>query len=262
MAEAAGWTAHRAEARGPGVLLATKLNVPTLRPGFVPRPRLLGRLDEEVARELTWVCAPAGFGKTAMLADWAHRGARLIAWLPEGLHLVLASRADPLLPTARWRARGQLAQVRTADLRFTAAEAATLLREAVGSELPEDAVAALGVAHRGVGGRLAAGRPLAAAPVGCGRVGGVVLRQSPLRPGLSDRGGAEAAAGVGTRVPVGDLGAGSAVRRVVRRGHRAGRWQRMLEAIERANLFLVPLDEVRGCWRYHHLFADLLRARL
>ena len=38
--------------------------------------------------------------------------------------------------------------------------------------------------------------------------------------------------------------------------------QAMLEAVERANLFLVPLDEVRGWWRYHHLFADLLRARL
>ena len=38
--------------------------------------------------------------------------------------------------------------------------------------------------------------------------------------------------------------------------------QAMLERVERANLFLVPLDEVRGWWRYHHLFADLLRARL
>jgi LuxR family transcriptional regulator, maltose regulon positive regulatory protein len=37
---------------------------------------------------------------------------------------------------------------------------------------------------------------------------------------------------------------------------------RLLESIERANLFLVPLDEVRGWWRYHHLFADLLQARL
>src|ERR687898_289038 len=81
MAEAPGWTAHRTEAGGPVVLLATKLNVPSLRPGFVPRPRLLDRLDEGVARELTLVCAPAGFGKTAMLADWAHRGARSVAWL-------------------------------------------------------------------------------------------------------------------------------------------------------------------------------------
>src|SRR5215204_5061583 len=63
MAEAPGWTAHRTEAGGPDVLLATKLNVPSLRPGFVPRPRLLGRMDEGVARELTLVCAPAGFGR-------------------------------------------------------------------------------------------------------------------------------------------------------------------------------------------------------
>ena len=81
MADAPGETTDRTESGGPGVLLATKLNVPGLRPGFVPRPRLLGRLDEGVARGLTLVCAPAGFGKTALLAEWAHRGARSVAWL-------------------------------------------------------------------------------------------------------------------------------------------------------------------------------------
>ena len=79
MAEAAGWTAHRPEAGGPGELLTTKLHVPSLRTGFVPRPRLLGRLDEGLAQQVTLVCAPAGFGKTALLADWAQRGARSVA---------------------------------------------------------------------------------------------------------------------------------------------------------------------------------------
>ena len=53
------------------VLLATKLHVPGSRPGLVPRPRLTERLDEGLERGLVLVCAPAGCGKTVLLADWA-----------------------------------------------------------------------------------------------------------------------------------------------------------------------------------------------
>ena len=63
------------------LLLATKLNVPGPRPGFVPRPRLARRLDEGADRGLVLVCAPAGAGKTALLADWARSGQRPAAWL-------------------------------------------------------------------------------------------------------------------------------------------------------------------------------------
>jgi hypothetical protein len=56
---------------GQDLLLATKLHVPRPQPGFVPRPRLTGRLDEGLARGFVLVCAPAGYGKTALLADWA-----------------------------------------------------------------------------------------------------------------------------------------------------------------------------------------------
>jgi hypothetical protein len=59
---------------GPDVLLATKLHVPRPRPGFVPRPRLLQALGEGLARGRVLVCAPAGSGKTALLADWAAGG--------------------------------------------------------------------------------------------------------------------------------------------------------------------------------------------
>jgi LuxR family transcriptional regulator, maltose regulon positive regulatory protein len=52
-------------------LLTTKLYLPRRRPGFITRPRLTERLDESLARGLVLVCAPAGFGKTALLADWA-----------------------------------------------------------------------------------------------------------------------------------------------------------------------------------------------
>ena len=62
-------------------LLATKLYMPGPRPGQVPRPRLLGRLDEGLARGLVLVCAPAGYGKTVLLADWARRGGQPAGWL-------------------------------------------------------------------------------------------------------------------------------------------------------------------------------------
>ena len=63
------------------LLLATKLHLPRPRPGFVPRPRLTERLDEGLAQGLVLVCAPAGYGKTVLLADWARRGQQPVAWL-------------------------------------------------------------------------------------------------------------------------------------------------------------------------------------
>lgn len=65
--------------RGPGgarpddLLLTTKLNVPSTRTNLVTRPRLIGRLDEGTGGKLTLICAPAGFGKTTLLADWILR---------------------------------------------------------------------------------------------------------------------------------------------------------------------------------------------
>ena len=68
-------------APGPDPLLATKLHMPGPRPGLVPRPRLLARLDEGLERGLVLVCGPAGYGKTVLLTDWARRGAVPAAWL-------------------------------------------------------------------------------------------------------------------------------------------------------------------------------------
>jgi LuxR family transcriptional regulator, maltose regulon positive regulatory protein len=66
---------------GQNVLLATKLHVPRPPPGFVPRRRLVEALGEGLARGRVLVCAPAGSGKTALLADWARHGGRPVAWL-------------------------------------------------------------------------------------------------------------------------------------------------------------------------------------
>ncbi len=77
MAEPPSTSPSEVAASEQDVLLATKLYVPRPQPGFVPHQRLVDRLDEG----LLLVCAPAGFGKTSLLADWARRGGRPVAWL-------------------------------------------------------------------------------------------------------------------------------------------------------------------------------------
>ena len=336
------------------VLLATKLHKPRPRPGFVPRPRLAERLDDGLAQGLVLVCAPAGYGKTTLLADLVQRGEHPVAWLcldpadndparfwrhavaaldgvcpgigervapllgppapssyrglvtalineladrpgsdqallvlddyhlidagpvheslaylleyrPAGLGVVLTSRSDPPLALSRLRAGGQLAELRAAELRFTPAEAATLLRQAPagpGGTLSDAAVAALAGRTEGwaAGLQLAAlslrGQPDAAGFVsaftGSHRfildfLAEEVLEQQSeqVRTFLLETSVLERLSGDLCDVVTGRTGS-----------------QSLLEQVERAGLFLVPLDEVRGWWRYHHLFADLLRARL
>src|SRR5215211_7197904 len=81
MAEPPATTPPGAATAAPAALLATKLHIPRTRPGFVVRPRLVDRLAQAQEGELTLVCAPAGFGKTALLADWTRRDPRPVAWL-------------------------------------------------------------------------------------------------------------------------------------------------------------------------------------
>ena len=80
-AAVAGAAAAGAATSERDVLLATKLHMPRPRPDLVPRPRLAERLDEGLARGVMLVCAPAGYGKTVLLADWARRGPQPAAWL-------------------------------------------------------------------------------------------------------------------------------------------------------------------------------------
>jgi ATP/maltotriose-dependent transcriptional regulator MalT len=175
---------------------------------------------------------------------------------------MLASRSDPPLPLARLRAGAQLTELRAGDLRFTAEEAAALLREAVGADLPGTMVAALAARTEG----WAAGLQLAALSLrGQPDVTAFVAAFSGSHRYVLDYLAGEVLEGQTDRVREFLLET-SVLERLSGRLCDAvtGRTdsQAMLEQVERANLFLVPLDEVRGWWRYHHLFADLLRARL
>jgi LuxR family maltose regulon positive regulatory protein len=186
----------------------------------------------------------------------------LLDRLPPGLRLVIASRADPPLPLARLRANGQLAELRAADLRFTLAETAAFLRDATGLDLPLASVAALQERTEG----WAAGVQLAALSLqGHADPAGFVATFAGSHRYVLDYLTEEVLARQPEQVvrflletSVLDRLSGPLCDAVTGRADS----QVMLEAIERANLFLVPLDEVRGWWRYHHLFADLLRARL
>ena len=140
----------------------------------------------------------------------------LIEHQPPGLHVVLASRADPQLRLARLRARGQLAELRR-ELMFTVDEAAALLARGgrVGAARRRGGTAC--GPNRGVGHWPTTGSTVAAPPAGRRRLRQVVLGQPPPRPGLPDRGGARTAAGVDARVPVRDVSAGPAVGRCATR---------------------------------------------
>lgn len=348
MADERGTPLQHASVHVTGTLLATKLHVPRPPRAFVSRARLLGRMEEPLPRGVILVCAPAGSGKSALLADWARQRDQQVGWLsldggdndpvrfwrhvigavdgvrpgmaeqispllgspspsleavagelinalaaqpgqvwlilddyhvidaedvhssvvfllehaPPELRVVLAGRVDPPLPLARWRARGRLAQLTAADLRFTEEEAASLLREAVTPELDRDAVAVLVARTEG----WAAGLQLAALSLhGRPHVGDFVEQFSGSHRYVLDYLTEEVLEGqppdiqqflVETSVLEGLTGPlCDAVT-----GRTDG--QEMLEAVEGANLFLMPMDEERGWWRYHRLFADLLRARL
>src|SRR5690348_8526570 len=79
--ELAGPELSGLELSGRSALLFTKLHPPGPRPDFLPRPRLAERLDEATRRRLVLVCAPAGYGKTSLLASWARDCQQPVAWL-------------------------------------------------------------------------------------------------------------------------------------------------------------------------------------
>lgn len=196
-------------------------------------------------------------------AQDVHRSvAFLLNHLPASLRLALASRSDPPLPLARLRARGQLAELRAGDLRFTPREAGELLAAAAGADLPEAVVTALGEHTEG----WAAGLQLAALSLrGRTDVGRFVAGFSGSNRYVLDYLTEEVLDGLPRELTtfllessVLDRLSGPLCDAVLGRNDS----QELLESVERANLFLLPLDGERRWWRYHRLFADLLRARL
>jgi LuxR family maltose regulon positive regulatory protein len=186
----------------------------------------------------------------------------LLENLPPGLHVVVSSRSDPPLPLARLRACGQLAELRAADLRFTPEEGAALLGETAGPGLPAAAAKALVARTEG----WAAGLQLAGLSVrGHADAAGFAAAFSGSHRFVLDYLTDEVLDGQTDQVrtflletSVLERLSGELCDAVTGRPGS----QALLEQAERAGLFLIPLDEVRGWWRYHHLFADLLRARL
>lgn len=189
----------------------------------------------------------------------------LLEHLPPHLHVVMATRSDPPLPLARLRSRGQLTEVRAAELRFTASEAQEFLTRTMGLDLAVADVDALEERTEGwIAGLQLAALSLRGIPehdevvtfieafTGSNRfvidylADEVLARQSTrVRAFLLETAVLDRLTG-----PLCDAVTGGVD------------GARMLEQLERGNLFLVPLDAERSWYRYHHLFADVLRARL
>jgi LuxR family transcriptional regulator, maltose regulon positive regulatory protein len=329
-------------------ILTTKLYRPPPQPRIVRRARLIERLREGMHGRLTLVSAPAGFGKTTLVSEWAEDCGRPVAWLsldegdsdptrfltylittlqavapqigertlgalrapqppsiesvltvllneiaaapddlalvlddyhaidarpvddavafllehmPPRLHLVIVTREDPRLPLPRMRARGQLTELRAADLRFTLDEVAEFLNDVMDLKLSAGDLAVLEARTEGwiAGVQMAAlsmrGRQdlhgFIQAFAGDDRyivdflVEEVLQRQpEQIRSFLLQT-------SILTRLsgPLCDAVTGRNDSRAV------------LESLERGNLFVIPLDDKRHWFRYHHLFADVLQAR-
>jgi len=224
-------------------------------------------------------------------AQPVHEGlAFLLDHLPDSLHLVIATRGDPPLPLSRLRGRGQLTELRQADLRFTLDEAAAFLNACMGLGIAADDVATLASCTEG----WITGLQMAALSMrGQEDVPGFiraftgsnryvldylveeVLQRQPERVQrfLLQTSVLERLCGPLCDAVVGrDQGAGTREQELGTRDqdmslitdHRSPipDSQSVLEYLDRSNLFLVPLDDRREWYRYHVLFADLLRKRL
>lgn len=326
-------------------LVATKYAPPALRANCVTRPRLMAQLNDAATKPLTIVSAPAGFGKTTLVAAWNATRAQPCAWLtlepadndparffayliaalqtrdpaigasaqallaaapqavltslindlnvfagetvlvlddfqfiqdlnlvhalafliehaPASFHVVLTTRADPALPLPRWRARNLLGEIRAEDLRFTAAEAAQFLNDAMG--LPLDAAQIERLEERTEG--WIAGLQLAALAMQ-GRTDRAAFIESftgSHRYIISYL--VEEVLNAQNQATQNFLRQTSILSRLCGdlcdavTGMRDG--EHILNELERNNVFVIPLDAQGKWFRYHPLFAQVLQNRL
>ncbi len=207
-----------------------------------------------VLDDLQFLTHPAAYRPVAFLVEHC----------PRRLHLLVASRSDPALPLARLRARGQLVELRAADLRFSREEAGAFLTGVMGLQLDGGSVALLEARTEGwVAGLQMAALSLREREDVAGFIQGFSgthrhILDYLLEEILSAQPEQVQAFLLETALP--ERLCGGLCEALV--GGEVGSGQAMLEYLDHNNLFVVGLDEERGWFRYHHLFADLLRARL
>src|ERR671910_375859 len=186
----------------------------------------------------------------------------LLEHLPPNVHLVISSRVNPPLPLGRLRARGQMAELRAANLRFTSEEAAAFLGDVMGLALSAGDVVALEERTEG----WIAGLQLAALSMRDRKdISGFIKAFSGSHRDVLDylaeevlRGRPERLQEFLLRTSVLDHLSGALCDALTGRSD----GQEKLERLERDNLFVIPLDDERRWYRYHHLFTDFLRTRL
>jgi LuxR family maltose regulon positive regulatory protein len=188
----------------------------------------------------------------------------LLEHLPPQMHLAIATREDPHLPLARWRARGQLTELRAADLSFTPAEAAEFLNRVMGLRLaPADSDALAQRTEGWIAGLQLAALSMPAHPDAARFIRSFTGSYRFVLDYLVEEVLQRQSARVQTfllHTSTLDRLCGPLCDAVLLAPSGSGR--ETLEAIEHANLFIVSLDNERRWYRYHHLFADLLRQRL
>jgi len=188
----------------------------------------------------------------------------LLEHLPPQLHLVIASREDPNLPLARLRARGQLTELRAADLRFTPSEAAEFLNQVMGLNLSADDIAALETRTEGwITGLQLAALSMQGHKDATNFIKSFTGSHHFVLDYLVEEVLQQQSESVQTfllHTSILDRLCGPLCDAILLDPAVSG--QETLEYLERANLFIVPLDNERRWYRYHHLFGDLLRKRL
>lgn len=262
---AAAFRAHQTDLGG---ALLSLLALPQLPPAEALFTELLNDLAEFPRPFLLVMDDLQALRNPALLDGLAF----FIEHLPQHARLVIATREDPPLPLARMRMRGEMVEVRAADLRFNAQETGVFFQETLGSSLDAAALDVLAARTEG----WAAGLQLAALALRASggapdarfldEFGGShryvidylvdeVLRQLPaevrdflVQTSILERFNAGLCAAV---IQAGENDASA-----------PGNCQSILERLERANLFTIPLDGTRTWFRYHRLFADVLRAGL